>query len=453
MELIADTKPAFSAQHFPTSTPILDVLRPLPLRQRDRLSTGGYFLISSAIILGVSEMYALRSFADSIAASQSGPVFWMAFLLLPCLAFVAAMAAHEAGHLLVGRMAGFEPVRIRLGSFSFATSFANQGGRQKLRGEEILSLGLAVVKPKSKEHLQRRLLYLFLGGPLANLLAPLVLEALFYLLPMPWGAGYSVISFSVHVFSIVALLFGIASLVPDINASGNFSDGARIVMLLKNDLRAARWLAIIELQLALNAGEHPRRWDETLVNRAVAVKDDSLDTVVANWLAYLWAAGHQELTAATKYLESALAVMGSSPGSLRDRLFLEAAVFQAWYRHSASKARFWVSQIGNAKSLTPLQNLRMEIALLWSEGRPFVAWEKLGEYLQQMRELPPSSIRDLAEKGVLEWKGQMESRMVAGAWATMNAQSEEAENQQLANSNWQLTEPASGLDRELDFHR
>jgi hypothetical protein len=432
MELIADTKLAFSAQHFPTSTPILDVLRPLPLRQRDRLSTGGYFLISSAIILGVSEMYVLRSFADSIATAQSGPVFWMAFLLLPCLAFLAAIAAHEAGHLLVGRMAGFEPVRIKVGSFSFATSFANQDGRQKLRGEEILSLGLAVVKTNNKEHLQRRLLYLFLGGPLANLLVPLLLEALFYLLPIPWGGAYSLVAFSVHVFSIVALLFGIASLVPDTNASGNFSDGARIVMLLKNDLRAARWLAIIELQLALNEGEHPRNWDESLVNRAVAVKDDSLDTVVANWLGYLWAAGHQELTGATKYLEDALAVMGSSPGSLRGRLFLEAAIFQAWYRHNASKARFWVSQIGNMNSLSPLQKLRLEIALLWAEGRPFVAWEKLGEYLDQVRKLPASAVRDLAEKGVLEWKAQMESRMVAGAWATMSAWSEEAENQQLA---------------------
>jgi hypothetical protein len=229
------------------------------------------------------------------------------------------------------------------------------------------------------------------------------------------------------VFSIVSLLFGIASLLPDTNATGNFSDGARILMLLKNDLRAARWLTIIELQLALNLGEHPRSWDEKLVNRVVAIKDDSLDTVVANWLAYLWAAGRQDLTPATRYLEDALAVIASSPSNLRDRLFLEAAVFQAWYRHSASKAQFWVSQIGNTSLLSPSQKLRLEIALLWAEGRPFVAWEKLGEYLQLVRGLPVSSVRDLAEKGVLEWKAQMESRMVAGAWATMNAWSEEVE--------------------------
>jgi hypothetical protein len=272
MELIADTKLVFSAQYFPTSTPILDVLRPLPVQQRDRLSTGSYFLISSAIILGVSEIYLLRSFADSVAALQSGALLGMTFFLLPCFAFLAAIAAHEAGHLVAGRIAGFEPVRIKIGPFSFAT----EDGRQKLRCEEILPLGFAVLRPKSKDRLERRLLYLVLGGPLANLLAPLLLESVFDLLPATWGTGYFVAAFAVHIFSVVALLFGIASLLPDTDASGNFTDGARIVMLLKNDLRAARWLAIIQLQLALNQGEHPRDWDENLVNRAVAVKDDSL---------------------------------------------------------------------------------------------------------------------------------------------------------------------------------
>ncbi|HEV3038179.1 MAG TPA: site-2 protease family protein [Candidatus Angelobacter sp.] len=436
MELIADTKLVFSAQCFPTSTPILDVLRPLPMQQRDRLSTGSYFLISSAIILGVSEIYLLRYFADSITTAQSGPVLAIAFILLPCLAFLAAIAIHEAGHLIAGRIVGFEPVRIKVGPFSFTAD----DGRQKLRSDEILPLGFAVLKPKSKDGLQRRLFYLVLGGPLANLFLPLLLESVFYVLPVHWGTGYFLAAFSVHVFSVVALLFGIASLLPDTNANGNFSDGARIIMLLKNDLRAARWLAIIQLQLALNQGEHPRNWDENLVNRAVAVKDDSLDTVVANWLGYLWAAGHQQLSRATKYLDNALAVMGSSPSSLRDQLFLEAAVFQAWYRNSPTKAQFWISQIGHGNCLSPLQNMRLEIALLWAQGRSFMAWEKLAEYLELVRELPPSSVRDLAERGVLDWKAQMESRMVAGAWATMTALSEENSTELPSEESTPMTE-------------
>ncbi len=61
---------------------------------------------------------------------------------------------------------------------------------------------------------------------------------------------------------------------------------------------------------------------------------------------------------------------------LRNHLFLEAAVFQAWFRDNPSKALFWVYRIRN-KKLTRLQKQRLDIALLWAEGRLFDAWEKL----------------------------------------------------------------------------
>jgi hypothetical protein len=84
--------------------------------------------------------------------------------------------------------------------------------------------------------------------------------------------------------------------------------------------------------------------------------------------------------------------------------------------------------------------MRLEIALLWAQGRSFMAWEKLAEYLELVRELPPSSVRDLAERGVLDWKAQMESRMVAGAWATMTALSEENSTELPSEESTPMTE-------------
>jgi hypothetical protein len=47
MELAADTK-LNTAQHYsPTSTPVLDVFRPLPPQTKESLSAGEYFLASS----------------------------------------------------------------------------------------------------------------------------------------------------------------------------------------------------------------------------------------------------------------------------------------------------------------------------------------------------------------------------------------------------------------------
>src|SRR5262249_22560189 len=160
--------------------------------------------------------------------------------------------------------------------------------------------------------------------------------------------------------------------------------------------------------MALARGEHPRTWSEASIFRSIAIDDDSRDAVSASWLAYLWAAERQDITSATKYLEEALAatVSASATAGLRDRLFLEAAVFQAWFREDTAKATFWAGQIRDRK-LTPLQHLRLEIALMWSVGKLFDAWEKIGDYFKILQELPATPARELMEQSAREWKSQM----------------------------------------------
>ena len=57
----------------------------------------------------------------------------------------------------------------------------------------------------------------------------------------------------------------------------------------------------------------------------------------------------------------------------------------------------------------------------------FNAWEMLNSYLSSVRELPQDPVRDLVERETAEWKAQMESRMLAGAWATMHSRPQEFE--------------------------
>jgi hypothetical protein len=233
--------------------------------------------------------------------------------------------------------------------------------------------------------------------------------------------------FGMHVVAAFSMLLAIAALLPDVNRRGNFSDGARLLMLLKNDGKAQRWISNIRCQVALNGGRHPRDWDESAVSRAASMNDDSRDAYMANWLAYLWAAERQDITCATKYLEGALESLAYSTPRLRDHLFLEAAIFQAWFRDNPSKALFWVYRI-RTKKLTQSQKLRLDIALLWAEGRLFEAWENLGTgYMVELASLPASSGRGLAEESAAEWKRQMESRMLTRAWRSMYSLSRQLE--------------------------
>jgi hypothetical protein len=270
--------------------------------------------------------------------------------------------------------------------------------------------------------LRRRLLFLMLGGPLASILLAGALETVQYIAHPRFLVG-----FSLHVGAAFSGLIAIAASLPDVNRSGIFSDGARLLMLLRNDAKAKRWLSNIRCQIALNQGRHPRDWDQACVARGAALSDDSRDAYVARWLAYLWAAERQDITCATKFLEGALEVLSYSTPKMRDHLFLEAAVFQAWFRDNPSKALFWVYRIRNNK-LTRMQKQRLDIALLWSEGRLFDAWEKLGTgYLAELRGLAASPGRTLAEESAAEWKRQMESRMLTRAWRSMYSISSQLE--------------------------
>src|SRR5262249_39415466 len=150
-----------------------------------------------------------------------------------------------------------------------------------------------------------------------------------------------------------------------------------------------------QAQKALARGEHPREWDQAAVIRAAALDDESRDAVTARWLGYLWAAERQDITAATKYLEETLAAPAAIPAGLEDRLFLEAAVFQAWFREDHAKAGSWASKI-RARKLTSWQQARLQVALLWSQGRLFDAWERLGESLELLHRLPATPARGLA---------------------------------------------------------
>ncbi len=418
MELTAERD-----QYFPTSTPVLDASRPVSGQPQggDNLSTGNSVFISSAIILAFTALPVLHSVLDTFFAH---PIFiWTAFLILPLLAFAAGIAMHEVGHLLAARAMGFEVVQFELGPIRHKADCIKHG----LCVEQVFAIGGVVLRPTGRDGLRSKLFQLVVSGSSANLLFSLLLEAVISVAPSPVSAAGILACFATHVFSAVSALVGIAALVPDLNSNGQFSDGARLIMLVKEDALATRWLAIAKLQMAINAGIEAPDWDEDLIMQALAEKDGSVDSAMGSWLAYLWAIGQQEITLATKHLEDTLATLASTSSHMRDRIYMEAAIFQSWFRHNAGKGRFWASQIRGSQSLAQLQKLHLDIALLWAEGQPFAAWEMLGQYLVLLRQMPASPQREIAEKSALEWKGQMESRMLAGAWATMHSWSQQLE--------------------------
>jgi hypothetical protein len=405
MEPVAEsTSPAV---YSPTSTPILDVLRPLPKGERWNLSAGEVFFLSSAFIFSLIIAQAVGPLPVDIAKPAA-----LLFVLMAGAGLVLlAVGVHETGHFMAAWLVGFRPV---LSIFKKSQSFG-----QKLRGSEVMAFGCLAMRPKNMEHLPRRLFMVSAGGPLASLLFPIVLENISF--KPAWLPN------CLHFLAACSVLLGIASLLPDLNRSGKFSDGARLVMLLKNDARAQRWLSIVPIVCAWREGTAPQLWPQSWIEAVTARDDDSRDAINANWLAYLWATERQDTTRATSHLEAALGFPEAVLRQLRKRVLLEAAIFQAWFRENPALARLWAGQLG-IRSLSGLQRQRLQIALLWADGQLFDAQEKLSSYLADLTRLPQSAECSLAESGAREWKRQMESRMLTRAWRNIYSKSQQVES-------------------------
>ncbi len=255
MELVPDTR-AF-ASYSPTSTPILDVLRPAPRAALVKLTTGEYFFASSVIILAVISLSEIRLVLGYENLKPAGLLIFIALLISGSL-LLAAIDARAWS--LFGLALGPVPFSPILGNHWEDSRPVDS----RLHACGIIHLGAITLAPRHSDNLRKRLLGLILSGPLANLIF-----AAFVLACPYWSDKRVVSEFVAYVVAIFSVLYGLATLLPDLDRKGNYSDGARLLMLLKNDELAARWLSILQLQMQLGQGIHPRDWDKAMLVRAL----------------------------------------------------------------------------------------------------------------------------------------------------------------------------------------
>jgi hypothetical protein len=301
-------------------------------------------------------------------------------------AFYLMLAIHEFGHVAAGLCVGFRVRSYRVGPLLVSSPF-----RLSLyRGPGAVVNGVAELVPVVSDKLPWRGVAMVLGGPAANFLSAIVL----FLLPVP-----------TTVFSACFIAFSVANGVSDLlpfESRLGVSDGRRIGMLLRQRERGERWLALLRLGGEVSEGVLPETLSADFLARAVAVRDESADTVTAHALAY-WAAFHQDRDAeAGHLLETCLAYSGHATPALREALMSDAAVFQARRRKRADLAEQWLAEIPVKAS--PWLRSRAEAAILESRGDIGGALNKLDEVEVAIRALPDSSRRGTVLILLQRWK-------------------------------------------------
>ena len=292
------------------------------------------------------------------------PDIWI-LLVLP-LSIFAAIAWHELGHVLAGRLAGFRlylfaagPLRIDRSGHSLHFSFNRD---IRLWGGVAASIPPPEALP-SPAQLPRAMLRTVAGGPIFSLLGALVL------LPAAWllhpvsinAAGLLAIT------GFISFAIALATCIPS-RAAGFLSDGARILQLLRKGPEASQWCSLAALS-SLSTTLRPRDWPPALIDEIAAIQPCSYDGLMALWLRHNHHADREEWDSARDLLHQALALLDHWPAPTRGILHLAAAYFFATRDLDPAAARHHFD-LAAKPGLRGRDDLAVvETAVLLAEGR------------------------------------------------------------------------------------
>jgi hypothetical protein len=293
-----------------------------------------------------------------------GPWTGVVVAVLAAVAGWLAILAHEGGHIVGGRLAGFRfnllvagPLRVERGD--------DQRVRFTLNRDRSLFGGIASSLPTGTHALPRRLALMVAGGPVASFLLAGAAAAL---LAGPLSGGPPLLSTLLGVMMIISGGLGVVTLVP-MRFSGFASDGARLLRLARGGPDARREAAMLSLIALSVADTAPRDWPAQTVRDVTELRDGTSGEVSASLLAYMHLLDRGDVAAARRALHRALELADQFPRPFVPSMMVEAAFFEGFFARDAAVARAYLAEVPEkAPSVRVFDRLRAQAALSLAEG-------------------------------------------------------------------------------------
>jgi hypothetical protein len=291
------------------------------------------------------------------------------FALVPLL-YMLCVAAHELGHVLGGRLADFRMLLLIVGPLRIDR--AGDGLRAGFNRNILLGGGLAAMVPEGLHDLRRRAVVMVAGGPLLSLMVGAQFLALYQatspaLLRADAAFVAKLTALAFLIIGGASLLIGLLTLVPA-RSGGFYSDGARMLRLMRTTDETEREVALLALTGISMAGKRPREWDARLVESGAGIRDGGPFEVLGRQFAYAHALDRGDVAAARQHLEDALDRVGQLPAAARASLLLAAATFYALHDGDALRGRALLQQARHGLLPAPHQRHVAEAAVLLAEG-------------------------------------------------------------------------------------
>jgi hypothetical protein len=324
-----------------SATPILD------LRQDPPAPRSGKWMTLICLAVGAAIGFAINGSFGSLPGING--LLWIPFLYI-------AIAIHELGHLVAGKIAGMAPGGLVVGGFVLMKSGDHWTFRFDAR--RIFGGGLAIPQPAKGDFRVAPFAWMVAAGPIASIISTLICWIAF----LKYGSGTGDWIGSCFWASVV----GLTSLIP-MSAGLNKSDAARLWMLIRQHGETRAWMAAVAIQAENLNGVLPRDWDSALVDQMLAVAQPGSGRIFPDLMAYYRRLDERNEPAAREHLESALRESAKSGNAVRQLLFFEAAEVNALMTGSAANARTWLDR--GLKLRKPESRTCVDGAIAMCEGR------------------------------------------------------------------------------------
>jgi len=350
----------------------------MPTRLRDV----PYYLFGLTVSIIVGFMFFMQVLSSMFHAHLPLPAPALMFILLP-LFFFAAIACHEAGHVVAALLEKLSVQQIAVGPWLLACETEGFCLRRRDLSMKALA-GFVSAVPTRADNLGRRHFVFTIGGPLVSLvigMACLIAACILnrtsraqptpmlemgwpltaYWIPRSWTAAFLMMG------ALPSLEGFLLSVVPG-HVSGWPNDAA-LLLDWKHDSRASerRWI-LTALGIQAAKGVPPRDWQGALIERALELRDHTPNDALANMFGHLHAFACGAFERAGELLDLALQQRAGYPAESLATLFLDAAFFESVVRRNAVAARSWLDEAIN-QGADRHACRRVEAGVLFAENR------------------------------------------------------------------------------------
>ncbi|MFO7537653.1 MAG: M50 family metallopeptidase [Chloroflexota bacterium] len=275
------------------------------------------------------------------------------------LCLYVAVALHEVGHALGGKVAGYHLVFLIVGPLRLGREIG--GWRLRLLPQNIFSFsGWAYSVPTQRDGWRWRRLLFILGGPLASLLLAFAVIGL----RLIWQDAVisPSVALALHFMTFAAIAVLPFSIIPLVirgirNDALLFIDTLRIHGEQARRQQALAWLLAQAFQ-----GKRSRDTDTAVLSEALYPADGSPEESLASIWGYYHELDRQRPYQAAAYLDRALSILQQEPQpALRSLCAMDAAFFEAWHGQRPAVAADWLKLVNLSQASHPTNAVEMEL--------------------------------------------------------------------------------------------